>query len=128
MNQPAIEDLLTTTLYSWYSDVSQWVPQSRESIRPCRDCHADLAPIVDVHAWPHELVDGLAVAIEGIVRHVAVSFEEDGDDEAAASARAREIVMAGVATRSSDIRDVLEQCVPHRLQAYRELDLDLARL
>jgi hypothetical protein len=117
MNQPAIEDLLSTTLYSWYSDVSQWVPRSPQSSRPCQDCHTDLMAIVDVHSWPHELISGLALAIEAIVRHVAVSFEEDGDDPTVASVRAREIVMAGVAERSSDIRDVLEQCVPYRLQA-----------
>jgi hypothetical protein len=128
MNKPAIDDLLSTTLYSWYSDVAQWMPQSPESTEPCEDCHADLAPIVDVQAWPHELMDGLAAAIEGIVRHVALSFQEDGDDDAVASVRAREIVMAGVAARASDVRDVLEQCVVYRLQAYQELDFDLARL
>lgn len=128
MNALAIDDLLSTTLYSWYTDVSQWVPGSSESLRPCGECHWELAAIIKVSDWPHELVDALVAAIDGVVRHVAESFQEDGVGADAAAAQAREVVMGELGDHADDIRDVLEQCIPYRLQAFAELELDLARL
>jgi hypothetical protein len=128
MNALAIDDLLSTTLYSWYSDVSQWMPGSPESLRPCGECHRELAAIIEVGAWPHELVDALVTAIDGVVRHVGESFQEDGVGADAAASLAREVVMGELADHAEDIRDVLEQCIPYRLQAFAELELDLARL
>ncbi len=128
MNALAIDDLLSTTLYSWYTDVSQWVPGSPESLRPCGECHWELAAIITVGDWPHELVDALVAAIDGVVRHVAESFQEGGVGADAATAQAREVVMGELVDHTDDIRDVLEQCIPYRLKAFAELELDLARL
>ncbi|MEO8093958.1 MAG: hypothetical protein ABI632_03390 [Pseudolysinimonas sp.] len=129
MNEPAIDDLLSTALYSWYTEVAQWMPESMESTKPCGSCHPELKGAIDPAAWPHELVDGLAVALSRVLRQVAESILEDnGGDPEIVAALAEVIVMERFAQHRDDIRDVLEQCISHRREAFLELELDLAQL
>ena len=128
MNDSAIDDLLGTSLYVWYSHVSQWMPGSYESIRPCENCHWELRSVIDPEAWPHELVDGLAAAVDAVSGHVAHSMIEEGAEPRSAADMSRGIVLEKLFANRDDIRDVLEQCIPYRLQAYEELEFDLATL
>ncbi|MEP6482448.1 MAG: hypothetical protein ABJA94_10625 [Rhodoglobus sp.] len=129
MNEHAIDDLLSTALYSWYTAVARWMPGSLEATKACADCHHALTAVIEPEEWPHELVDNLAAALSEVVRQVAESIleEEPGDPEIGASL-AQAIVMARFVRHRADIVDVLEQCIPPRRAAFLELELDLAQL
>jgi hypothetical protein len=129
MNEPAIDDLLTESLYGWYSEVSQWMPDSAESVRTCEGCHAELTVVIDPEAWPHELIDSLASVIDRTVRQVTEShLEECGGDPLAAESDTRAKVMSVLVLHGGDIGDVLEQCIRHRLEAFEMFELELAEL
>lgn len=129
MNESAIDDLLTQSLNGWYSEVSQWMPGSPDSIRACDSCHWELKVVIDPEAWPHELVDSLAAGVERVVGQVTESdVEERGSDPVATEAAVQATVLRVLARHGGDIVDVLEQCIRYRVEAFEMLELDLAEL
>ena len=129
MNESAIDDLLTQSLSTWYSHVSQWMPGAAASFRPCNALHGELAVVIAAEAWPHELVDDLAALVEKLVQQVTESFlEEFGGDLVFTEAAARSTVMRVLVLHGEHIRDVLEQCIRYRLEAFELLELELAEL
>ena len=129
MNESAIEDLLTQSLNGWYSEVSQWMPGSSDSIRACEACHWELKVVIDPEAWPHELVDSLAAGVKRVVMQVTESeIEERGTEPESTESAVQSIVLGVLARHGGDIVDVLEQCIRYRVEAFELLELELAEL
>lgn len=129
MNQSAINDLLAQSLNSWYSEVSQWMPDSSERFTVCEASHRELNIVIQTEAWPHDLVDSLAALVNRVVRQVTESLLEDpGNDLVITASAARSTVMGVLLRHGGDIRDVLEQCIRYRLEAFELFELELAEL
>lgn len=129
MNECAIDDLLTQSLNAWYSEVSEWMPDSTVSFRSCGACHWELRVVIDPEEWPHELVDSLAAGVTRVVDQVTESeFEDHGGDRRDVEAAVRATVLAGLVRHRGDIVDVLEQCISYRVEAFEMLELELAAL
>jgi len=129
MNESAIEDLLTQSLHGWYSEVSEWMPGSAESIRACEACHWQLKVVIDPEAWPHELVDSLAAGVARVVAQVTESeLEESPGDPGDTESAVQSTVLRVLARHGGDIVDVLEQCIHYRVEAFELLELELAEL
>lgn len=129
MNESAVHDLLTQNLKTWYGKVSEWMPNSSESVRTSDTCRRELAVVIDPEAWPRELVDSLAQLVNELVIQVTESFlEEPWGDTALTEASARSAVMRALMRQRGDIADVLEHCIRYRLEAFDLLELELAEL
>lgn len=129
MNRPAIHDLLGTILSEWYARVAEWVPPGRLGPNTCTECSDSLlARVVDVHAWPHDLIHQLAVDVTEAAAQIADSMTEDllavGGALRDEERRARRIVLATIAEHADDITDVLSECVTPRLDRHVGLEAE----
>ena len=127
MRAPAIDDHVTTKLYAWYTIVSEWEPPGEGFTGICAECaESALASSVDIGAWPHDVIHLLVVSLRTAVSDVQDSYSEEGDCEPeCASAIANSAVAESLARHAPDIRDVLEQCLSERLQAYLTRQMEL---
>ena len=129
MNRPAISDLLGTILSGWYASVAEWVPPGRLGPHTCTACSDSLlARVVDVRAWPHDLIHQLAVDLTEAAEEIADSMAEDllavGGTLRDEDRRARRIVLATIAEHADDITDVLGECVTPRLDRHVGLEVE----
>ncbi len=122
MKQIFVDDHIGGILSSWYTRAALWVPPTRAITGRCELCHASaLAEVIDLTFWPHDLVHHLAASVEAAVRHVGISLSEELSPVSAPGAiaiertAARGMVIASLEANAEGIRDVLEQCVVHRL-------------
>lgn len=115
MDDAAIADVVGSHLDSWYSQVAMWWPPGHPATGTCLVCSvAAVGEVIDMAAWPHDVVHPLATSFEGVIGQVAQT-EPD--------ARAR--LTLELAANAPVMRDVLEHCVAPRLL---EWDLDLGWL
>jgi hypothetical protein len=129
VNRPAIHDLLGTILSAWYGSVAEWVPPGRLGPRTCTACGESLlARVMDVRAWPHDLIHELAVDLDAAAGEIADSMAEDalavGGTLRDEDRRARRIVLATIAEQAGDITDVLSECVTPRLDRHIGLEAE----
>lgn len=127
MQAPAIDDHVTTKLYEWYTIVSRWEPSGEVFSGSCAECsESALVCAVDVTAWPHDVIHPLVVSLRGAIDDVQCSYvEERAGDAGNARARARLAVVGTVAPHTSDILDVLEQCLSERLRPSHARQVEL---
>lgn len=128
MQAPAIDDHVTTKLYSWYTIVSEWEPPGEGFTGICEECTASaLACTIDILAWPHDVIHLLVQSLRSAIADVQDSYcEECSWDSAAAPEVARQAVADALARHASDIEDVLDQCLSERLQEYLTQQVDAA--
>ncbi|MBX3099313.1 MAG: hypothetical protein KF761_06995 [Salinibacterium sp.] len=120
MEATAIDDHVTTKLYSWYTVVSEWEPPGEGFEGICTECaESALADIVDVSAWPHHVMHLLVESLRTAISDVEYSYAEEcfWDSEAAPEV-AHRAVAAALSPYAADIHDVLEQCLSERVQDY----------
>jgi len=120
MQAPAIDDHVTTKLYSWYTIVSAWEPPGEGFEGICATCaQSALACRIDVAAWPHDVIHQLVEALIAVIDDVQASHDEESEDSAAADPLFGRRAVSGILERyAADIEDVLEQCLSERLQTY----------
>ena len=134
MQAPAIDDHVSTKLYSWYTVVSEWEPPGEGFEGVCAECaDSALACSVDITAWPHDVMHQLAtsldIAAEEIHAHLG---EQPIDDCNYGSSRecVHRYVVDTVTAKLADLLDVLVECVEPRLADFtsREVERVLARV
>lgn len=125
MQAPAIDDHVSTKLYAWYTFVSAWEPPGTPSSGICEECAASaVSCVIDIAAWPHDVVHALVQSLQSAVRDVEDSYcEEYQWDCAAAPQVAQAAVADALARHAPDIRDVLEQCLSDKLDAWTAAEL-----
>lgn len=120
MQATAIDDHVTTKLYSWYTAVSEWKPPGEGFVGICTECaESTLAEIVDLSAWPHHVMHLLVESLRAAVRDVQDSYAEECEwDAQAAPAVAHRSVAEALRRYAADIQDVLDECLSERIQNY----------
>lgn len=120
MQAPAIDDHVSTKLYAWYSLVHAWEPPGQGTTGICQECtQSALACTIDISAWPHDVIHSLVQSLRSAVSDVRDSYcEEFAWDSASAPTVARAAVRDALASHSSDILDVLDQCVTDKLDGW----------
>ena len=120
MQATAIDDHVTTKLYSWYTAVAEWKPPGEGFVGICTECaDSALAEIVDLAAWPHHVMHLLVESLRSAVRDVQDSYaEECCCDEETARTVAHRAVADALFRYAADIHDVLDKCLSERVQAY----------
>jgi len=126
MQAPAIDDHVTTQLYSWYTIVSEWEPPGEGFTGICATCaQSALACRIDVAVWPHDVIHKLVEALITVIDDVQTSYYEESEDGAAADPQYGRRAVSGILERyAADIEDVLEQCLSERLQTYLTGQID----
>ena len=134
MNRLAIDDLLGGILSGWCESVADWAPPGQGSTHTCTTCPGSiLAGVMDVTAWPHDVMHQLAtsldIAAEEIHAHLG---EQPIDDCNYGSSRecVHRYVVDTVTAKLADLLDVLVECVEPRLADFtsREVERVLARV
>lgn len=120
MQAPAIDDHVSTKLYSWYTVVSEWEPPGEGISGVCAEClESALACTIDIAAWPHDVIHLLVQSLRSAIADVEDSYREEHPwDADGAPEVARLAVKGTLARHAADIEDVLDQCLSERLQAY----------
>lgn len=144
----AMHDLLAATLDGWYGYLSSWQAPGAEGRLVCELCHdSPFSRVADLTEWPHDVAHALVRDLTSAVRHVRITLEELDESNAFSAARhvavapfdvtarrevlgshAESLVLAGIAVHEPLMRDVLEQCVAPRLEAYLRAEADRAIL
>ena len=107
MNRPAIDDLLGSILSTWYESVAEWMPPGQLSAATCTSCRASLlGSVVELAAWPHDLMHQLSASLDSAIETIAETQPVDA---------ARDHVQAHLMGQTSDLMDVLNECVTPRL-------------
>ncbi len=105
MDDAAIADVVSSHLDAWYSRVAAWWPPGRPPAAACPACSsAAVGEVLDLAAWPHDVVHPLAASFEAVIGQVAQT-EPD----------ARVRLTLELAANAAVMRDVLEHCVTPRL-------------
>ena len=128
MQALAIDDHVTTKLYEWYTVVSEWEPPGEGFSGICAECteSALACTLIDIAAWPHDVIHLLVTSLRSAIVDVQDSYSEESEwDAERAPAEARRAVVDTIARHASDIEDVLEQCISERLQTYLTRQVDL---
>ena len=144
----AMHDLLESTLDNWYAYLSAWqlpIANGRLVCELCSD--SPFITVAELDEWPHDIAHLLVRDLTSVVRHVRVSLEEldelnsfavleartlTNDERAARTAvlarHAETLVLAGLADHACLMRDVLQQCIAPRLDAYLATEVERAML
>jgi len=134
VNRLAIDDLLGGILSGWFESVADWTPPGQGSRHTCTSCPTSiLAGVMDVTAWPHEVMHQLAASLDIAAEEIYLHLDEHPiDDCEYGSTRdcVRHYVEDTVRARLEDLVDVLCECVEPRLADFtaREVDRVLARV
>lgn len=128
MQTTAIDDHVTTKLYSWYTAVAQWKPPGEGFVGICSECaESAVADIVDVSAWPHHVIHLLVESLRSAVRDVQDSYaEECCCDAEVARVVAHRAVADALFRSAADIHDVLDKCLSGRVQNYLTVQVERA--
>ena len=144
----AMHDLLEATLENWYAYLSAWQIPSVNGRMVCELCSdSPFTTVVELNEWPHDIAHLLIRDLTSVVRHVRVSLEELDELNSFASLEARTLtpeersarsvvlsrhaetlVLAGVSDHAGLMRDVLQQCISPRLDAYLATEVERAML
>lgn len=144
----AMQDLLESTLETWYAYLSAWQAPSAQGRLVCELCFdSPFGTVADLNEWPHDIAHLLVRDLTSVVRHVRVSLEEldelntfatleartlTSEERAARSLvlgrHAETLVLAGVADHAGFMRDVLNECIAPRLDAYLASEVERAML
>lgn len=144
----AMHDLLESTLDNWYANLSAWQSPSVNSRLVCELCtDSPFSTVAELNEWPHDVAHLLVRDLTSVVRHVRVSLEELDElnsfatldartfttEERAArsivlSRHAETLVLASLADHASLMRDVLQECIAPRLDAYLANEVERAML
>ena len=144
----AMRDLLESTLDNWYAYLSAWQLPSVNSRAVCELCSdSPFGTVVELNEWPHDVAHLLVRDLTSVVRHVRVSLEELDELNSFAALEARTLtleeraarsvvlgrhaetlVLAGVAEHAGLMRDVLQECIAPRLDAYLSAEVERAML
>lgn len=126
MQAPAIDDHVSTTLYAWYTLVSEWEPPGKGSTGICRECaESALAVTIDIAAWPHDVIHALVESLRSVVRDVHDSYcEETERDSTPAPEGAGAAVRATLVRHAPDIIDVLKHCVSDRIDTWVAIQVE----
>jgi hypothetical protein len=115
VDDAAIADVVGSHLDSWYSHVASWWPPGHPATGDCSACStSSVRAVLDLAAWPHDVVHPLATSFERVVGQVALT-ESD----------ARGRLSRALVVHAPVINDVLEHCISPKLL---EWDLDLTWL
>lgn len=134
MNRLAIDDLLGGILSGWCESVADWTPPGQGSPHTCTTCHTSiLAGVMDVTAWPHEVMHQLASALDDAADEIYVYLDSRSTDRVVlGSSResVRRYVADTVTAQRADLLDVLVECVESRIAEFtsREAGRILARV
>ena len=144
----AMHDLLASTLENWYANLSAWQVPSVNSRLVCELCSdSPFTAVAELNEWPHDVAHLLVRDLTSVVRHVRVSLEEldelnsfaalesrtlTSDERAARSVvlgrHAETLVLAGLAEHACLMRDVLQECIAPRLDAFLAVEVERAML
>ena len=136
MKQLYVDDYVGTILSAWYTRAALWVPGEGgpEALISCELCSGSpLADVIDVTAWPHELIHHLAFTLGAALGHVEISVAEDSRTGSAMSRltvpiTARRMMTTSLRARSAEMSDVLENCVLYRIEDRELMDLERSLL
>jgi len=134
----ALHDLLEATLENWYASLSAWQAPAVSGRLLCELCSdSPFTTVAELSEWPHDISHLLVRDLTSVVRHMRVSLEELDELNSFATMEARTLsageraarsvvldrhaetlVLAGIAEHACFMRDVLQQCIAPRLDAY----------
>lgn len=129
MKQLYVDDYVGTILSAWYTRAARWVPAEDSTEPRCEFCAASpLIDVIDIYAWPHELIHQLAASLGAALGHIEISLCETSSDALAVPLTARRMVAASLWLRAAEMSEVLEDCVLYRIGDLELMELERSLL